>query len=428
MPGNIHINEVAGHLFRHEAGKLVAVLTKIFGAHNLHLAEDVMQDTLLRALENWRQHGVPDNPTGWLFRVARNKAIDVIRREGRTVTYDTAIDPLLHSEYSLVPAIDGLLQEDSIADDQLRMMFTCCHPSLSLEAQVALILKTLCGLSVAEIARVFITGTDTIEKRLYRARQQFREHKVAFEIPQGTILRGRLDSVLTAVYFIFNEGYAAAQHESLIRRDMLEESLRLAGLLAAHPQTKDPKVLALMALICFNSARNDARLDDTGNILLLHEQDRTLWNRELIARGIAYLETSAGGDEISTYHLQAMIAYEHSVAPDFVSTNWTSILSYYDLLYRINPSPIVALNRAIVLGELYGPQQAIDAIAAISSRQVLEKYYLLPATLGELYCRLGNREKAIHFLQQALTLTQGATEIRLLENKLEKAAALNQNP
>ncbi len=426
MQEHIHINETTGLVFRREAGKLVAVLTKIFGVHNLQLAEDVVQDTLLRALETWRLQGIPQHPTGWLFRVAKNKAIDIIRRNRQQAVYAAAIDPLLHSEYSLTTVIDNLLCENHITDDQLRMMFTCCHPGLSIEAQVALILKTLCGLSVAEIAKAFITSVDTVEKRLYRARLLFREQKIAFEIPDNTQLKERLDGVLAAIYFIFNEGYLAASHSSLIRQDLLQESIRLATLLTVHPQTKDPRVPALLALICFNSSRSAARLDGNGAMLLLHEQDRRRWDQALISRGIAYLNAATDCDTVSTYHLQAMIACEHCCAKDFAATNWNNILSCYNLLYQINPSPVIALNHAIALGEQYGPAAAIAAIHAIPGQEVLEKYYLYHATLGEYHHRMGEAAIAVRYLRKAISLTQSAAEATLLEAKIKNIESLPQ--
>ncbi|MES1221726.1 MAG: sigma-70 family RNA polymerase sigma factor, partial [Bacteroidota bacterium] len=235
MQSTGNIQQTIDHFFRYESGKLVSVLTKIFGPHNLQLAEDVVQDSLLKAMNVWKINGLPDNPSAWLFTAAKNKAIDVIRKEKRQNEFAGANAYLLQSEYTLSPTVNELMHKDAIEDDQLRMMFTCCHPSLASESQVALILKTLCGFGVAEIAKAFICSNDTIEKRLYRARQKFREEKIAFEIPQPKQLAGRLDNVLTAIYLLFNEGYNSTQHENLVRRDLLDESLRLGELLIRHP-------------------------------------------------------------------------------------------------------------------------------------------------------------------------------------------------
>lgn len=413
---------MADHLFRHEAGKLVAVLTRVFGPHNLQLAEDVVQDTLLKALESWKLQGLPDNPTAWLFTVAKNKALDVLRRQKTATAHATALSPLLQSEYTLVPTLNDWLQEDNIPDAQLRMMFVCCHPELSAEAQVALILKTLCGFSVAEVAKAFITNPDTIEKRLYRAKQQFKDKQVVFDMPTVQELGKRLDIVLAAIYFIFNEGYAAARHDDLVRTDLLEEAMRLANLLANHSLTRHPKIFALLALFCFNASRSEARLDGDGNILLLKDQDRSRWSRPLIAQGIHLLEQSTDSNEPTRYHLEAMIAYEHAVAPCFEQTDWGSIITYYNVLYQLNPSPIVALNKAIAIGEKDGAAAGITAIDQIPDANRLQQYYLLYAVKGELYARLQQTDKAAACFTTAISLTQSVAEKKLLQQKL---AAVN---
>jgi RNA polymerase sigma factor (sigma-70 family) len=415
-----NIHELAGHLFRHESGKMVSVLTKIFGPHNLQLAEDVVQDTLLQAMNSWKMNGIPDNPSAWLFTAAKNKAIDVIRKQQRHSEFAGDISYLLRSEYTLSPTVNELIDKDAIQDDQLRMMFTCCHPTLASESQVALILKTLCGFSVTEIARAFITTNDNIEKRLYRAKQKFREEKIAFEIPKEQELQGRLDNVLTAIYLLFNEGYNSAQHEELIRKDLLEESLRLGELLIQHPATKQPKLFALLALFCFNTARTDARLDKEGNILLLKDQDRNLWNQSLIQRGLRFIDKSADGEILSAYHLEAAIACEYVTAGDYSHINWQHILHYYNLLYQFRPTAIVALNRSVVIGELYGPAEGIKAIENIPGIEFLKNYYLLHAILGELHLQLNNKGKAAEYFSKAASLTASETERKLLATKMNK--------
>jgi RNA polymerase sigma factor (sigma-70 family) len=416
--GNIY--QTIDHLFRHESGKLISVLTKLFGPHNLQLAEDVVQDTLLKAMNSWKMTGIPGNVSAWLFTVAKNKAIDVIRKQKKHQEFGGDISYLLQSEYTLSPTVNELMNKDTIEDDQLRMMFTCCHPFLASESQVALILKTLCGFSITEIARAFITTNDTIEKRLYRAKQQFREEKIAFEIPKGQDLKERLDNVLTAIYLLFNEGYNSTQHEDLVRKDLLEESLRLGELLIQHPATKHPKVFALLALICFNSARSDARLDKEGNILLLKKQDRSLWDQSLIQRGLDFIEHSAIGETLSTYHIEAAIACEHTVAGDYNHTNWVNILHYYDLLYKLRPTAVVALNRSVVVGELYGPAAGIKAIDNIPGIDSLQNYYLLHAILGEMHLQLDDKEKAIDCFSKAVLLTASAIEKKLLWEKMSR--------
>ena len=416
---SLPIEQTVDHLFRHEWGKLVTVLTKLFGPQNLQLAEDVVQDTLLKALNTWKINGLPDNPSAWLFTAARNKAVDTLRNQQLHSRYAKNIAPLLQSEYTLAPTVNEMVNTKTIQDDQLRMMFVCCHPALSAEAQVAIILKTLCGFSVAEIAKAFVTNYDTIEKRLYRARLALRENKVAFELPPVAELDSRLENVLTAIYLLFNEGYNSTAHESLIRTDLMQEAIRLCELICSNSLVGHSHAQALLSLMCFTASRNDARLDATGNILLLKQQDRTKWNRDFISRAIVHLNQSAAtGESISKYHIEAGIAFEHAKADTYADTNWENILHYYNLLYQLFPTPVIALNRAIVIGELYGPEKGIAAIESIPDIAALKKYYLLPATLGELHWQLKEYDKAVGYFKEAIALTQSAAEKKLLELKM----------
>lgn len=408
------------HLFRQEWGKLVAVLTKLFGPQNLQLAEDVVQDTLLKAFNTWKINGLPQNPSAWLFTVARNKAIDVLRQQKRQNEVSKNLTPLLQSEYSLVPTVQELVNTNTIDDDQLRMMFVCCHPALSTEAQVSLILKTLCGFSVTEIAKAFVTGYDTIEKRLTRARQSFRDNNVQFELPPAAELENRLDNVLLAIYLLFNEGYNSTQHEDLIRKDLMHEAMQLCELICRSRAVDHFKAHALMALICFTASRNEARQDAAGNILLLKEQDRKRWNKALIEKGIFHLEASSEAEQVNKYQLEAGIAYEHARAASYSSTNWRNILKCYDLMCQFYPSPIIELNRAIVISEINGPAEGIKAIEAITNLSALKKYYLLPATLGELNWQLQNNKLANQYFAQAMELTKSAAERKLLQQKMNQ--------
>lgn len=396
------------------------MLTKLFGPQNLQLAEDVVQDTLLKAFNTWKINGLPQNPSAWLFTAARNKAIDVLRQQKRQQEVSKNLTPLLQSEYTLVPTVQEFVNTNSIDDDQLRMMFVCCHPSLSTEAQVSLILRTLCGFSVTEIAKAFVTGYDTIEKRLTRARQSFRDNNVQFELPAATELDSRLDNVLLAIYLLFNEGYNSTQHEDLIRKDLMHEAMQLCELILRSPAVDHGKVHALMALICFTASRNDARLDADGNILLLQNQDRTKWNAALISKGIFHLEESTAGEQMSRYQLEAGIAYEHARAAGYELTNWKNILQCYDLMCKFYPSPVVELNRAIVISELYGPAEGIKAIEAITQLSSLKNYYLLPATLGEFYGQLKQTGLANKYFSRAMDLTGSAAEKKLLQQKMKR--------
>jgi RNA polymerase sigma factor (sigma-70 family) len=416
------VRPVIDNLFRHEAGKLVSVLTRIFGPHNLELAEDVVQDTLIKAMENWKINGIPQNPTAWLFTAARNKALDVIRRERYQKEFAAEVSPLLKSEYSAGETIKQLINENEIEDEQLRMMFVCCHPSIAEDAQVALILKTLCGFSIGEIAKAFLTNEETISKRLYRARQQFREEQITFVIPLSNELAQRLENVLIAIYLIFNEGYHSTSHDSLIRDDLVYESLRLSKMIIDHPLTRQPESLALIALLCFQSARLYSRMDKEGNLLSLREQDRSLWNPELIRQGAIYLRQASQGNSMSPYHMEAAIAYEHCAAKSYADTDWKTILQLYNWLYTQKKDAIIALNRLVVYGEVHGPLQALKESEQIIDKTILKNYYLYPATLGEWHAQIGNIEKATKKFEEAISLTQSKAERNLLLRKIRDLA------
>ncbi|HEY5825261.1 MAG TPA: sigma-70 family RNA polymerase sigma factor [Cyclobacteriaceae bacterium] len=415
---NEQIRPVVDNLFRHEAGKLVSVLTRIFGPHNLELAEDVVQDTLIKAMDNWKFNGIPENPTGWLFTAARNKALDVIRRERYQKEFAAEVSALLKSEYTAVETVRQFVNENEIEDEQLRMMFVCCHPTIAEEAQIALTLKTLCGFSVAEIAKAFLTNEETITKRLYRARQQFREEKIAFVIPTNQELPQRLDNVLVAIYLIFNEGYNSTSHDSLIRDDLVEESLRLGKMIVDHAITRKPESLALLALLCCQSARLYSRLDKEGNLLTLKNQDRSLWNQNLVRQGKFYLQQASQGNNMSSYHMEAAIAYEHCIAKKYDDTNWERILQLYDWLYQRKNDALTALNRLIVYAEVYGPEQALKESEQIKDKGLLKNYYLYPAALGEWYSQVGDKEKAKKYFENAMLLTQSKPEKALLLQKI----------
>jgi predicted RNA polymerase sigma factor len=318
---------------------------------------------------------------------------------------------------SELPTAEPIFSDEEIKDDQLRMIFACCHPALARESQIALTLKLLCGFNVEEISRAFVTGSETIAKRLTRARAKLRTNVVPFEIPSGPDLAQRLDSVLDVLYLLFNEGYNASQGENLIRRDLCDEAIRLTILLAEHPATDSPKTHALLALLFFQAARFSARLDRTGEILLLQDQDRSIWDRRQISLAFSHLERSSSGN-ISEFHLQAGIAACHCAAQSYEATDWKKILLLYDLLFGLNNSPVIALNRAVAIGNVRGPQAALDSIRDIKGVETLKNYYLLYAVLGEFHLASNDAREAEKNFRQALSLTSIPAEQKFLEKKL----------
>jgi RNA polymerase sigma-70 factor (ECF subfamily) len=416
-PGSGEVSLVIEHLFRHEAGRMVSILTGIFGPEHLTLAEDVVQEALARALQTWPYYGMPDNPAAWIMRTSRNLALDTIRRQNVFREKEPEIIRLM--EASERPSDDPALRGGEIADDRLRMMFVCCHPLIPPEAQVALALKVLCGFSIPEISRAFLTTEASIAKRLTRAKQKIREAGIPFEIPAGPDLARRLDGVLHSLYLLFNEGYKASEGEKLVRREVCEEAIRLATLLAGHPPTDQPKTHALLALMLLNTARTPTRTDENGDLLRLKDQNRARWDRSMMARGLFHWACSASGSEITRYHLEAGIAACHCTAPDYASTDWRRILSLYDRLVEIDSSPVVALNRAVALAEVKGPEAALESIANMENLRSLENYHLLHAVLGEFESRLNHPRAAAGHFQKSLGLTTVRTEQTFLRKRLD---------
>lgn len=416
------IHQLTDHLFRREAGKMVAVLTKIFGTENLEMAEDVVQDTLLRALDVWVEKGIPDNPSAWLFSVARNKAIDIIRRNKHTVRFDFSDDEriLLTSSYSMEATMDHFWEEGPIKDDMLRMMFACCHPGVSVDNQITIILKTLCGFSTAEIAKAFLSSEETMSKRLYRTKEFFRENSIKLVMPPASEIAGRTDAVLNAIYLLFNEGYNATHNEMLVRKDLIEDAMLLCSLLLENAHTRLPETYALMALMCFHAARTGSRLTPEGEIILLRDQDRSKWDRRLIAAGNEYMESAAFGDTISRYHMEAAIAYEHCTAERYEQTNWQHILQYYDWLCISYPTPVTELNRVVAIMQVHGAATALNALEKITDLKKLTSFYLYNSLLGELHARLHHTAEARTYFETAIRQTQSETEKRLLRNKLSE--------
>jgi RNA polymerase sigma factor (sigma-70 family) len=413
------VSRLTEHLFRVEAGKLVSVLTGLFGIDHLQLAEDVVQEALVRAFRTWPYYGIPANPAAWITQTAKNLAYDLLRREKFFREKQPEIT-LSVERWSGDSSDDAPLFETEIKDDRLRLIFTCCHPLISQESQTALALKTLCGLSAAEIAKAFLTSEAAIAKRLTRTRQKIRELRIPFEIPAGKEFAVRLDGVLQTLYLLFNEGYKASSGENLVREDLCYEAIRLATLLAEHPLADQPRTHALLALMLLNAARLPARSDAEGNILRLKEQERFKWSKPMIDSGITHLGLAAAGEELSEYHIQAGIAACHCLAEDYQSTDWPRILSLYDQWMRMNDSPVVALNRAVALAKVNGPESGIEAVEAIRNRGELASYYLLYAVLGEFEVQLHHFEAAAGHFRKALQLTELKSERIFLSKKVRE--------
>jgi len=400
---------------------MVAILTRIFGVENLTLAEDVVQEALSRALQTWPFYGVPENPAAWIMRASRNLALDVVRRQKVFREKEAEIVHLMDRPETSPDA--AIFSDQEIADDRLRMIFVCCHPVVPAEAQIALALKTLCGFGISEISRAFLTTDAAIAKRLTRAKQQIRDAKIAFEIPAGEELSRRLDTVLQSLYLLFNEGYKASSGEKLVREEICQEAIRLTSLLAGHAAGNRPKTHALLALMLLNTARIPSRVDVDGNLLRLQDQDRSRWDRAVIARGMYHLAHSAEGDDITEYHVQAGIAACHCEASNYEATDWRQILALYDRLVKFDNSPVVALNRAVAVANVHGPKAGLEAVEAIENRDKLDSYYLLYAVLGEFEAQMNDPLAAAGYFRRSLKLAEMKSEQAFLSKRLQDCEA-----
>jgi RNA polymerase sigma factor (sigma-70 family) len=409
--------ELDAHFFRREAGRLLASLTRVFGVRNLALAQDVAQDALCRAWEVWKFSGVPENPSAWLSATARRRAIDAFRRERTARTFAPEIGRQLDSEWTLAPAVAELFAESAIKDDLLRVMFSCCQPKLPEQAQVMLILHTVCGFGIAEVAAAFLSSEAATEKRIARAKQALASSKALFELGREREVARRLPAVQRALYLLFNEGYHGASGESAITEELCAEAIRLARLLVGCGATRTPGSRALLALMCLHAARLPARIDAEGNLSSLAQQDRSRWDRKLLAEGEHWLDESASGDEVSEYHFEAAIAALHARAARTEDTDWRGIVAMYDRLFAMRPSPVIALNRAIAVAQAEGPERGLEAIARIEDAKRLKKYPFFAAATGELELRAGRPERAqAHFLD-AKSLARSAAERRYFDQR-----------
>lgn len=395
---------------------MIAVLTRIFGFGNLALAEDVAQDAFCRAVEVWKIRGVPDDPAAWLMRTAKNRAIDVLRREKTARAFAPELTRLIESEWTLVPTVGELFEPGAIADDQLRMIFSCCRPELSEPSQIMLVLNLVCGFSVGEIAGAFLSGHAAVEKRIVRAKKALAAAQHLFDLADHAFAE-RLDAVRAAVYLLFNEGYHGASPQKVVRAELCREALRLGRLLCEHRLTGTAETLALAALMHLQAARLPARIDTDGDLRPLPEQDRRLWDRQLIARGLQLLDRSATGELVTPYHLEAAIASVHAQAASIDDTDWPRIVEFYDRLLQIRPSPVVALNRAIAVGRAEGPARGREAIGTISDRSRLSQYPFYHAALGEFELLAGNGAAARTHFEKAMAAARNPAERRFFARR-----------
>jgi RNA polymerase sigma-70 factor (ECF subfamily) len=402
------------HLFRRESGRIVAWLTGLLGSTYLQLAEDAAQEAMLRAAQTWPFEGIPQKPEAWLFRCAHNYAISSVRR---SAVFSSKADALVVVLETATQPILDLDTEQSLRDDELRMVFMCCHPKLAPDAQVALSLKLVGGFSKEEIARIFFSEPSTIAQRLVRAKRLIRDQKLALTMPSKGQLKQRLNSVLQVIYLMFSGGYAAHAGADLTRVDVCQEALRL-GRLVASSSMGAPRVDALVALMALQAARLPARMDAAGDLVLLEEQDRKLWDENMIALGFSYFDRSIAGDEISEWHIQAAIAATYASAACSAEINWASILQHYDLLMEMTNSPVVSLNRAVVVMKVHGAEASLAALTPLAANDALQKYHLLRATQGHVLAALGRLDEARAAFSAALECDCTLPEKRFLQRQL----------
>ncbi|MGB7996388.1 MAG: RNA polymerase sigma factor [Photobacterium halotolerans] len=404
------------NLYRNEARKVYASLIRLLGDFNL--AEEALHDAFSTALTQWPKEGIPDNPSAWLVSVGRFKAIDHLRRQKRQVE--------IVSELLDAPNDTSFIRSDTespfelddqvIEDDQLRLIFTCCHPAIDAKVQVALTLREVCGLTTEEIASAFLTSPSTMAQRIVRGKAKIREANIPFQLPSETELPDRIESVLSVIYLVYNEGYSASAGERVTRSELTAEAIRLARLVRSL--LPDAEVSGLLALMLLNESRRGARTDQQGDIVLLEDQDRRLWDAALIEEGIALVQSALETRNIGYYTLQAAIAAAHAQAADMASTDWARIVSLYSLLLQVAPSPVIELNRAVAVAMRDGPQAGIEIVENLLEQKVLQTYHLTYATYGELLSRAGRVQEAISAFERALSLTQQAPEQRILRRKL----------
>jgi RNA polymerase sigma-70 factor (ECF subfamily) len=401
--------EMAASVYRTESRRVFATLIRLLG--DFDVAEEALHDAFRAALEQWPRDGVPANPRAWLVSAGRFKAIDGIRRRARFVALDDVAE-----QVEAIPDEASSWDEDSIEDDRMRLVFTCCHPALAPDAQVALTLREVCGLTTEEIAQAYLTSAPTMAQRIVRAKGKIRDARIPYQVPTPEDLPERLDSVLRVVYLVFNEGYSASSGDSVTRLDLSAEAIRLGRLLLEL--LPEPEVMGLLALMLVQESRRAARTSPSGDLILLADQDRALWNRDLIAEGSALVEKALLSRRFGPYSLQAAIAALHGEAPSADATDWVEIVGLYDVLMRIDPSPVVELNRAVAVAMRDGPAAGLALIDAILARGDLRDYHLAHAAHADMSRRLGKAAQARVSYERAIALTRQGPEQRFLERRL----------
>ena len=401
--------ELIPHLFRTEYRKIVSVLCKHFGFEQIEIAEDIASETFLVAAQTWGLEGNPANPPAWLYFVAKNKARNFLQRNA---VFKNKVSPQLQNNLPVLVEEEIDLSPQNINDSQLQMMFTVCHPSIPTEAQIGLSLRILCGFGIEEIADAFLTNKETINKRLFRAKEKLRENKINIELPDPVEIDGRLSTVLTTIYLLFNEGYYSQSQNQVLRKDLCLEAMRLCMMLIENESTNRPQVNALLSLMCFHASRFEARLDKNGELILYEEQDTNLWNYDLIGKGAWFLKYAASGNQLSSYHLQATIAYWNTQKADSIE-KWENILQLYNQLLQIEYSPIAALNRTYALSKATGKRAAITEAEKLNLADN-HFYFLL---LGELYTGIDNK-KAKQYFQKASSMAKTQTEKQGIQKKI----------
>jgi RNA polymerase sigma-70 factor (ECF subfamily) len=399
-------------VYRSDSRRVLATLIRLLG--NFDLAEEALHDAFTAAMEQWPRDGVPANPRAWLVSTGRFKAIDALRRRAR---FDASLAKLAE-ELNTGPGDAAGWAGEDLEDDRLRLFFTCCHPALPPEAQVALTLREVCGLTTEEIARAFLTGAPTVAQRIVRAKRKIRDARIPYRVPSREDLPGRLDSVLRVVYLVFTEGYAASSGPSLVRPDLSGEAIRLGRLLMELLQ--EPEVTGLLALMLLHESRRAARTSPAGELILLDDQDRSLWNRDQIAEGLALVQRALSSRRFGTYTLQAAIVAVHAASPDAATTDWDRIVGLYDLLGRVDPSPVVELNRAAAVAMRDGPAAGLALIDALLVRGDLADYHLAHAARADMCRRLGRMAEARASYERALSLSRQDPERRFLERRLRE--------